>query len=101
MAKRRKIPDPPSSPRGASDSDAASAAEPGLHLANHFLIAMPGLPVRPIDDLIHLLTGQNRSSPRDSQSHRHLSRAAFAPWIVDGNAHVMRTALRRRNVGIG
>jgi putative transcriptional regulator len=42
MAKRRSISDPPSSPR-ASDSDAASSAEPGLRLANHFLIAMPSM----------------------------------------------------------
>jgi putative transcriptional regulator len=43
MAKRRDIPDPPSRPRGASDSDSASSVEPGLHLANHFLIAMPSM----------------------------------------------------------
>lgn len=43
MAKRRDIPAPPSGPHGASESDAASAVEPGLHLANHFLIAMPSM----------------------------------------------------------
>ncbi len=43
MAKRRTIPDAPSRPRGASDPDPASSADNSLHLANHFLIAMPSM----------------------------------------------------------
>jgi putative transcriptional regulator len=43
MAKQRDTPDPSSAARGAAESkrNSPSPVEPGLNLANHFLIAMP------------------------------------------------------------
>jgi putative transcriptional regulator len=45
MAKQRDTPDPSSTARGAAEStrNSASPVEPGLNLANHFLIAMPSM----------------------------------------------------------